>query len=678
MVPSQRYCTRCGAANQAQDAFCFACGQPLQVTSTSQQYPLAGSVNTTSTGLLTPNLLLKQRYRILDTVGKGGFGAVYKTEDVQLGNRHLAVKEMSQSGQSPHEITEAAESFKREALLLADLKHPNLPRIYEQFSEAGRWYLVMDFIEGETLEDHVKKAPQGHLSLKETLEVGIQLCTVLEYLHSRQPPIIFRDLKPSNSMLTPDGHLYLIDFGIARHFKPGQKKDTIAFGSPGYAAPEQYGKAQTTPRSDIYSLGATLYYLFTGIDPSNTPFQFAPLQGQPTSSGLNMLLMQMLEMNESKRPANIIEVKQQLQHMMAQKVEGTMNVPQPNSTAQSVTPVGSSMHKAQTTTPSVSPQVSIGRDQITATTVNQAVEYVRAQRSHTASFPFVLSSLIVLNFFLLVVLPHYLPIVAFLLIVLLTLTISIFVAHFTRKYDKRKTHVVMNYTIGAAERKNYERLCSGLEALAKVQRLRQVTAWQTQANWKQHAGARQLASFELVRILSPHALSWLETNIPVWGLQRKKSHVLFLPDYILIEKMGRAGVVPYQDLELSYHSAAFIEPGVPPADAIILRYTWRFINKNGTPDLRYRNNYQIPVTEATYVNLSSKKGFQLSLQASNRKHAEYFLECLRSYKQILPVQQVPQMPTKNNGSPIRKTKSKRVFKYPRGQNPFDQVKLDIY
>ncbi len=148
MVPSQRYCTRCGAANQAHDAFCFACGNPLQVTIASQQYPIASSV-TTSTWLLTPNLLLKQRYRILGTIGKGGFGAVYKAEDVQLGNRLLAVKEMSQSSLNPQEIAEAAENFKREALLLAALKHPNLPSIYEQFSEAGRWYLVMDFIEGK-------------------------------------------------------------------------------------------------------------------------------------------------------------------------------------------------------------------------------------------------------------------------------------------------------------------------------------------------------------------------------------------------------------------------------------------------------------------------------------------------------------------------------------------------
>jgi serine/threonine protein kinase len=166
MVPSQRFCTKCGAANQAQDAFCFACGHPLQVTTTSQQYPIAASATNTSTGLLTPHLLLKQRYRIIGTVGKGGFGAVYKAEDIQLGNRLLAVKEMSQSSLNPQEITEAAVNLKREAHLLAALKHPNLPSIYEHFSEAGRWYLVMDFIEGETLEEHAKKDPQGHLSVK--------------------------------------------------------------------------------------------------------------------------------------------------------------------------------------------------------------------------------------------------------------------------------------------------------------------------------------------------------------------------------------------------------------------------------------------------------------------------------------------------------------------------------
>jgi serine/threonine protein kinase len=204
MIPSERYCTRCGAANQVQDAFCFACGHALQATPTSPQYPLAGSVTSTFTGLLTPNLLLKQRYRILELVGQGGFAVVYKAEDVQLGNRLLAVKEMSQSSLNQQEIAEVTENFKREALLLAALRHPNLPSIYEQFSEAGRWYLVMDFIEGETLEAYLQKQPEGHLSIEETLQLGLQLCTVLSYLHRRQPPIIFRDLKPANIMRTPE------------------------------------------------------------------------------------------------------------------------------------------------------------------------------------------------------------------------------------------------------------------------------------------------------------------------------------------------------------------------------------------------------------------------------------------------------------------------------------------
>src|SRR6266567_608147 len=327
---THRYCTTCGAANQDQDAFCFACGKPLQTATPLPQYPVAGSASNTLTGLLTPNHLLNQRYRILSQLGKGGFGAIYKAEDAQLGNRLLAVKEMSQSGLRPQEIIEATENFKREALLLASLKHPNLPSIYDYFSEAGRWYLVMDFIEGETLEEHLNKEPEGRLSVEETQRIGIQLCTVLGYLHGRQPPIIFRDLKPANIMMTPDAHLYLIDFGIARHFKPGQAKDTIAFGSPGYAAPEQYGKAQTTARSDIYSLGATLHNLLTGIDPSQTPFQFAPLQqqGRPIPPGLESLIMQMLEMNEGKRPESMILIKQELQRIVTQHPTGHINVPQ--------------------------------------------------------------------------------------------------------------------------------------------------------------------------------------------------------------------------------------------------------------------------------------------------------------------------------------------------------------
>ncbi len=145
--------------------------------------------------------------------------------------------------------------------------------------------------------------------------------TVLDYLHTRQPPIIFRDLKPANIMRTADNHVYLIDFGIARHFKPGKAKDTIPLGSKGYAAPEQYGKAQSTPQSDIYGLGATLHQLLTGDDPTLNPFRFALIHvgKSPIAAPLNALLKQMLEMEMSKRPASMAVVKRELERLLAQQ-----------------------------------------------------------------------------------------------------------------------------------------------------------------------------------------------------------------------------------------------------------------------------------------------------------------------------------------------------------------------
>src|SRR5258708_9457382 len=178
----------------------------------------------------------------------------------------------------------------------------------------------MDIIEGETLENYVDKVVRCS-SVEDALEIGLQLCTVLDYLHTHQPPLIFRDIKPANIMRTADNHVYLIDFGIARHFKPGKAKDTIPLGSRGYAAPEQYGKAQTTPQSDIYGLGATLHQLLTGNDPSLTLFHFEPvrLSKLPISAQLNSLLTQMVEMQLSKRPASMAIVKQELQRLLAQQ-----------------------------------------------------------------------------------------------------------------------------------------------------------------------------------------------------------------------------------------------------------------------------------------------------------------------------------------------------------------------
>ncbi len=272
-----------------------------------------------ATGQLVSNVLLKQRYRILYPVGQGGMGAVYAAEDTQLGNRKVALKEMRQSGLSPQEVSDAANAFRQEALLLAALQNPHLPNIYDHFNEFGRWYLVMSFISGETLEEYLAKASENKLPLDEVLQIGIQLCSVLDYLHAQQPPIIFRDLKPTNIMRTGDGHIYLIDFGIARLFKPGQAKDTSSYGSMGYASPEQYGRAQTMQQSDIYSLGAVLHQLLSGHQPSATPFRFPSLQaaGQPLPNDLVTLIEQMLNLDETKRPTSVAEVKRKLQSIAA-------------------------------------------------------------------------------------------------------------------------------------------------------------------------------------------------------------------------------------------------------------------------------------------------------------------------------------------------------------------------
>ncbi|HLZ57259.1 MAG TPA: protein kinase [Ktedonosporobacter sp.] len=317
-ISAQIFCDKCGTANRPQASFCKSCGQSLRV--------LVG-VGPTSTGLLSHRTTLKQRYMILHQTGRGGFGAVYKAADSHFGNRLVAIKEMSQNSLTPTELIDANNSFKREAVLLAGLTHPNLPRIYDQFTDTGRSYLVMDFIEGQTLEAYLHNLRGKQPPMEKVFDIALQLCSVLEYLHTRQPAIIFRDLKPANVMLTSSGHIYLIDFGIARHFKHGQVKDTTALGSPGYAAPEQYGKSQTTARSDIYSLGATLHHLLTGEDPSDSPFQFTRLSfsDQPLLDGLDTLIMSMVSVDINKRPSSISAIKQELQRIAARYSLGQTN-----------------------------------------------------------------------------------------------------------------------------------------------------------------------------------------------------------------------------------------------------------------------------------------------------------------------------------------------------------------
>lgn len=271
-------------------------------------------------------LFLNKRYQLLGYLGRGGMGVVYKAADRLLGNRLVAIKEMTHSHLSQEEIASITTAFRQEALLLASLSHQNLPRIFDHFSEHGNLYLVMEYINGDTLGDVLQQADGQGLLLEEVLLIAEQLCSVLDYLHAHQPPIIFRDLKPGNVMITGD-HLYLIDFGIARLFKPEKLQDTLVSGTRGYAPPEQYVGA-TTERSDIYSFGATLHQLLTGIDPSRSmdSFYFPSISSLNPQVPLSLekLITQMVQKDPEKRPPSISVVKRELQRMKQELQRGSL------------------------------------------------------------------------------------------------------------------------------------------------------------------------------------------------------------------------------------------------------------------------------------------------------------------------------------------------------------------
>ncbi len=205
--------------------------------------------------------LLHGRYRIIEILGQGGMGAIYRAVDERLGV-DVAVKE------NFFTTEEYARQFRLEAVILASLRHPNLPRVSDHFVEKDGQYLIMDYIEGEDLRQRMERL--GSISEEEAVMIGAAVCDALSYLHSRKPPIIHRDIKPGNIKITPDGHIFLVDFGLAKVVEGNQLTTTGARAmTPGYSPPEQYGTARTDPRTDIYSLGATLYAALTGVIPED-------------------------------------------------------------------------------------------------------------------------------------------------------------------------------------------------------------------------------------------------------------------------------------------------------------------------------------------------------------------------------------------------------------------------
>lgn len=241
-------------------------------------------------------------------------GAVYLAEDQRLPTR-WAIKEMKRDGLSAEELEHASELFRTEARLLSELRHRNLPRIVDFFEGDGKLYLVMDFIEGETLETRVER--EGPISLPFATDLCLQISDVLDYLHTRPSPVIFRDFKPANVMLTPQNEVKLVDFGIARIFRQDQATDTRALGTPGYAAPEQYGQGQSGPRTDLYAFGATLHYALSGRDPTAEPFVFPPLTEfrQDIPVELANLLEACVSLQSASRPESAFAVKRELERL---------------------------------------------------------------------------------------------------------------------------------------------------------------------------------------------------------------------------------------------------------------------------------------------------------------------------------------------------------------------------
>lgn len=251
-----------------------------------------------------PGDVLYETYRILDVLGKGGNGTVYLARHERSG-RLWAVKEIAKEGSR----------LIMEAELLKKLKHPGLPAVGDILEQGEMLYLVMDYIEGHSLKELLEE--KKAFSQEQVADWGLQLCRVLEYLHSRTPSVIYRDLKPSNIMQREDGTLVLVDFGTARERKAEAVGDTVWLGTRGYAAPEQYGgRGQTGPKTDIYGLGAVLYHLLTGHNPADPPYGFVPVRSlrPEISGGLEKILACCTRDNPEERYHSCGELAWALEH----------------------------------------------------------------------------------------------------------------------------------------------------------------------------------------------------------------------------------------------------------------------------------------------------------------------------------------------------------------------------
>jgi serine/threonine protein kinase len=280
------------------------------------------------TRTLSPGTVLRNRYKVIELVGRGGMGATYRAEDLRLQGRFCAVKEsLPDPDAPPEELKQSHDQFYQEASTLARLDHPNLPKVSDFFSQAERDYLVMDFVPGHDMKEMLGQAlRQGHpLPERQVLAWADQLCDALSYMHSQDPPVLHRDIKPSNIKVTPSGTVKLVDFGLVKLMVPDDQRTITVVqgrGTVQYIPLEQYGgdTGHTDVRSDIYSLGATLYHLLTGQPPLDAKQRFLRPNALPTLRQLqpNISLQTehgihwSLAMHPDDRPASIADLRAEL------------------------------------------------------------------------------------------------------------------------------------------------------------------------------------------------------------------------------------------------------------------------------------------------------------------------------------------------------------------------------
>ena len=268
---------------------------------------------------LQPGMTLQGRYKILERIGSGGMGHVFKVQALHL-NKSYALKEMQDHFVDPDEREKITAQFTNEAQTLAKLDHTGIPHILDTFEENNKHYLVMEFVDGQTLEDYVMNA-EDYLPQIQVLGWVHQITDVLEYLHTLPQPVIIRDLKPANIMITTEGKIKIIDFGIAKIFETASshtKTRIKGSGSAGFAPPEQYGSQGTDVRSDIYALGVTIYYLMTrlilpdSVDRILDGGQFEPMTNyNPTTTApIEKMVSKMVMLKPEDRFQNIKQLRE--------------------------------------------------------------------------------------------------------------------------------------------------------------------------------------------------------------------------------------------------------------------------------------------------------------------------------------------------------------------------------